>query len=774
MVYCLLAAYLFAGPFDAHSDPIPDDSLQRHLTPMISAVLADGDGDGRPDRTGDTVAVSGRVTAAPGQLAHSAQNATVIQDDTHGLHVRLSEGASVDRGDSLLVRGRLTEEESGLTQLEASQHKVVAAAPQDPQPLPLTVATAAGKYYEGWLARVRGQVVTKSRNAEGRYLVLRDPGGPSSSRLIVFVDEANVDRFQLDRFEEGDEIAVTGIVRTSENWHEIEPREQQDIEHTGQAWDFLRNALIVLGALSIISLLWGLMLRRAVHRRTQQLEKAKRESDETRELFESVFENAPVMIMLIDGQNRLERVNNRFEEIMGWSEEQLSGQDEVWELLYPDHDDHAEILAFIADAPEQRLETTPQTMHGKQIVAEWWTVELAGDRRLCLGMDITARKERERELRQKERRYQAALEDPNVLAGLLDTEGRLLEANPTALKYVESGREELLGQRLWKTPWYKDRDRAAIKKYVERAARKDYIEYEHDTRVPSGELRTMSTTMRPVTNRDGGVVSIAVSSRDITERKRREKELRQAKRRAETAQEEAEEANRLKSAFLANMSHEIRTPLTSIIGFAEAIGEETTDDMGGSIARFARLIEDSGHRLLRTLNAVLNLSKLEAEDMELSLEAVDLIREAQGCAKQFSGKAKERNVDLRVETPDEPVVSRADEGAVQIVLRNLISNAIKYSEPGGSVWVRLRRKHNTAVLEVEDEGIGMDPNEVSDLFTAFRQASEGTNRTYEGTGIGLAVTKKSVDAMNGAIDVDTEKGVGSRFAVRLPRANGTT
>jgi signal transduction histidine kinase len=271
--------------------------------------------------------------------------------------------------------------------------------------------------------------------------------------------------------------------------------------------------------------------------------------------------------------------------------------------------------------------------------------------------------------------------------------------------------------------------------------------------------------IRPVTDRSGGVVSLVVSARDITERKQRTRELLAAKK-------EAENANQMKSAFLANMSHEIRTPLTSIIGFAEAIGDEFDADAEGSVPRFAGLIKESGRHLLDTLNAVLNLSKLEAGEAQLTPETVDLAAQTEEIAQQLRPQAEDAAVDLHLQAT-EVVPARADEGGLQVVLRNLISNAIKYTDAGGQVWVRTRRADETSVLEVEDTGIGMNPEQVPTLFEPFRQASEGTSREYEGTGLGLAVTKQVIDQMGGDIEVDTKEGTGTCFTVRLPRGEST-
>jgi signal transduction histidine kinase len=197
-------------------------------------------------------------------------------------------------------------------------------------------------------------------------------------------------------------------------------------------------------------------------------------------------------------------------------------------------------------------------------------------------------------------------------------------------------------------------------------------------------------------------------------------------------------------------------------GSAETIGDEIGRDPDEvdltTLARFSdlveRIVKRSGHRLMETLTGVLTLSKLEAGQVELSSEAVGLAAQAHW----------------------------ADEEGIQIVLRNLLSNAIKYTGEGGTVWVRTYREEdaaqsenaarseNAVVLEVEDTGIGMEPEVAEDLFEPFRQASEGWGREYEGTGVGLAVTKKAAEQMGGTIEVETEEGEGSRFVVRLPQA----
>ncbi|WP_251951908.1 PAS domain-containing protein [Salinibacter ruber] len=276
-------------------------------------------------------------------------------------------------------------------------------------------------------------------------------------------------------------------------------------------------------------------------------------------------------------------------------------------------------------------------------------------------------------------------------------------------------------------------------------------------------------------------------------------EAEEARQEAEEARQEAEDASRLKSALLANMSHEIRTPLTSIIGFAEMLGREASGlelPEDSPLPGYASTIERSGKRLLETLNGVLNLSKLQAGQMEIEAGPVDLPEQARLAAEELRPEAEEKGIGLELETGGDPaVLAEADEGGVQIVLRNLLSNAIKYTDEGG-VTVRTyqdtcqngngqnengqsgsgqsengqSKNGHAAVLEVEDTGIGMDPEVAGRLFEPFRQASEGLSREYEGTGIGLAVTREAVDQMGGSVEVETEKGQGTCMTVRLPLA----
>ena len=244
---------------------------------------------------------------------------------------------------------------------------------------------------------------------------------------------------------------------------------------------------------------------------------------------------------------------------------------------------------------------------------------------------------------------------------------------------------------------------------------------------------------------------------DVTSQRAREESLREDK-------EHAERMNRLKSRFLAQMSHEIRTPLTTIIGFAEILNE---NDLG-PWNEFTTYIERSSQRLLRTINSVLNLSRLETGALTLNPTLIDVSKTIQEAAELFRHRATRKSVQLRVEVPSEGLHATMDEKALDRILDNLIGNAIKFTKDGGRVSVRARQAGAELHIEVEDTGVGIAPQFIAQLFEPFKQGEEKAPDDQAGSGLGLAITHQLVELMEGSIEVESETGVGSRFTVCLP------
>jgi signal transduction histidine kinase len=259
---------------------------------------------------------------------------------------------------------------------------------------------------------------------------------------------------------------------------------------------------------------------------------------------------------------------------------------------------------------------------------------------------------------------------------------------------------------------------------------------------------------------------IKEENRRVQERVRELERERVAAERIKTANERLREANRLKEDFLATTSHELRTPLTNILGALEVL----RDMVGGEKTKFLDMIEQNGQRLKRTLNALLDLSMLRSGNEDVTLSPTSIDQCVEKVASDLREDAEEKGLSLRVDTPDTPVQADADEQYLEQILRNLVENAIKYTHEG-YVAVSTGRSNEHVYLEVEDTGIGIDEAFLPDLFEEFKQESRGRSRTYEGNGLGLAISARLAEQMDGTIHVDTEKGTGSTFTVEFPRSS---
>jgi cell cycle sensor histidine kinase DivJ len=250
--------------------------------------------------------------------------------------------------------------------------------------------------------------------------------------------------------------------------------------------------------------------------------------------------------------------------------------------------------------------------------------------------------------------------------------------------------------------------------------------------------------------------------RDITRGKLHEEQL-------ELARAEAERASLWKDRFLANVSHELRTPLNAIIGFAEMLGNKDLAPSNADKAReYAQVIETAGQHLLSVVNSILDVSKIEAGAFELSPEPFSLPALADSCCDMIRLKAERAGIAIVRKYPANLEEIVADKRACKQVLINLISNAVKFTPPGGSVAVDLKPEGNSLKIIVADTGIGIAPKDLSQLGEPFFQASANYDRHFEGTGLGLSVVRGLVGLHGGTISVESAPGDGATITVRLP------
>ena len=233
------------------------------------------------------------------------------------------------------------------------------------------------------------------------------------------------------------------------------------------------------------------------------------------------------------------------------------------------------------------------------------------------------------------------------------------------------------------------------------------------------------------------------------------------------AKERAEESDRLKSAFLATMSHELRTPLNSIIGFTGILLQGLVGPLNDEQGKQLRMVRDSSRHLLGLINDILDISKIEAGQLQLNREVFDMRRSIEAVVGRLSPLAEGAGLSLAAEVAPEVGEITSDRRRVEQILTNLLGNAIKFTEKGG-VRVECRVGNDGLLIRVTDTGIGIKPEDMGKVFQVFQQLHTGLNRQHEGTGLGLSICKKLVEMLGGKIWVESQWHVGSTFAFTLP------
>lgn len=407
---------LSLAPLESTAQPISEDSLQLGPVEPIADVRVDADGDMVPNRKGDTVTVAGRMTAARGRLAVPMTDLIVLQDSTAGIHALLPDGPTLQRGDSVRVRG-VIEQAYGLTQLQGLDYRIVGETSRAPPPLPLTVTAAAGEQYEGQLVRVRARLVTKGSNEGGDFMQLADRGGETSAQLTVFVANRHMGRFQLDRFGEGDEVEVTGVLGQHDfdppytSYYQIEPRTQDDLGLSGGMSPYVRMALYVLAGGGLIAVVAVFVLRTAVRRRTQELA-------ESRARFRRLAEVTTEGIALHEADGEIIDANAALADMVGADREGLIGRN-VAEVLPDGGAVGAQDTSSDADGATE-AELVHENGQTTSVEIEDRTATAGGEVvHVCAVRDITKRKEWETEiLRAKEEAEQMSQLKSTLLSNM--------------------------------------------------------------------------------------------------------------------------------------------------------------------------------------------------------------------------------------------------------------------------------------------------------------------------------------------------------------------
>ena len=396
------------------------------------------------------------------------------------------------------------------------------------------------------------------------------------------------------------------------------------------------------------------------------------------------------------------------------------------------------------------------------------------ERALRESQERRARAAAERELRLAEERYRAAFDiTPEAIVTYDVDAGRIIDANASMLRLFGYSREQFRGMPLGDLSPERQADGSvsahAMEQQIERARRGDSVVFDWVNKDASGGV--FPSEVRLALLPSSGHELLRISFVDMRDRQRIE-EIRRRAIELELQNRRIQQANRLKSEFLANMSHELRTPLNAIIGFAELLHDGHVDPDSPQHQEFLGDILTSGRHLLELINDVLDLAKVEAGKLEFRPEPVDvgkLIGEVVAITRTTAATKKitvQTEVDARLGT----IV--LDPNRFKQVAYNYVSNALKFTPDGGRVTIRTRPENDRSFrLEVEDTGVGIQPSDLGRLFVEFQQLDGGAAKRHQGTGLGLALSRRLVEAQGGTVGVRSTPGEGSVFHAVLPRVS---
>jgi PAS domain S-box-containing protein len=389
-----------------------------------------------------------------------------------------------------------------------------------------------------------------------------------------------------------------------------------------------------------------------------------------------------------------------------------------------------------------------------------FTINFTGDttHRTIIKEDITDKKHSEESLIKSEIQLRSIWENTSDAMRLTNENGIVLKVNEAYCKLFKKTRQELEGVPFYIIYKYHDEKLLDnIYKYYANRTGTDLIEFESILWDSAKVWVELENSFIEIENEPLLLLSIF---RDITVRKDAELQLIAAK-------EKAEELNRLKTSFLENISHEFRTPMIGILGFSQLLSVNLEDE---DYRAMANTIYLNGKRLLRTMDMVIDLSRIESTQLELELRELNICDAAVNEIKIFENEAQNKGLYLKLVMKKENIVACLDERLFLQVFDNLLSDAIKFTYKGGII-VELSEEYSEnnllSVLKVSDTGIGIEKEFLDLIFSDFRQASEGFKRRFEGVGLGLSISKKFAELMNCTLTVESVFGHGSVFTLKF-------
>jgi signal transduction histidine kinase/HAMP domain-containing protein len=368
--------------------------------------------------------------------------------------------------------------------------------------------------------------------------------------------------------------------------------------------------------------------------------------------------------------------------------------------------------------------------------------------------DMVEREQAQR--RSAQNRLVEALENSREAVVLVDAEDRIVIANSRLADFFPTVAPQLAAGMSFTEAFHQVEQLAGPPTAdAVSAAAADSPSSERELRLADG--RWLRISRSPL--QEGGFFLVISDFSDVKEREQR---LTEARRQAEAA-------SAAKSTFLANMSHELRTPLNAIIGFSDVMANEVMGELNPSYVQYAHDIRQSGGHLLDIISSVLDLSKSEAGKLTLTYSTVDLSEIIKASVTMMRDQCSRAKLTLFAVLPPDPIEVQGDPAKLRQVVLNLLSNAAKFTDSGGTITVSAASTGGASVIRVSDNGIGMSSDEIPIALSAFGQIDNRLARRYEGTGLGLPLSKAIVELHGGTVTIDSAPGKGTNVTVTLPR-----
>lgn len=491
------------------------------------------------------------------------------------------------------------------------------------------------------------------------------------------------------------------------------------------------------------------------------MEKKIRESEKR---FRTTFAHAPVGIFFCDPEGRILLSNKAMSLMTGYGESELNGMAFREVMAGPGFGEALKKTSKCDPALVEDGHVRQQLLRkdGRKLWVNFRAAFLrdqAGEPENIIAVveDIDDRVKKELEIRNWERIFQ------HSSWGVILCEGdtpHIASCNPAYADMLGYTRDELKGKFLGDL--FTPQALAIFKQRYKEVQEKEHTVFESEYLRKDGSSFPVLIDVSTISSSEGGILYRVANVQDITARKKEEHFLQHAR-------EVAEKANQAKSVFLANLSHEIRTPLNAVVGFSRnLINHAEQYGLGRKPTDHLRQIKLSGEHLTELINNILDLSKIEAGKMVVNEQEFPLKELVENVYNihQPVAEAKDLKLELHYD-PQLPAHIRGDRTKINQVMMNLIANALKFTDQG-SVRIRLAREGEWLLIEVADDGIGIDPSAHDRIFDSFEQVDCERTRVFEGTGLGLTITRKICELLGGSIGLESALGKGSVFKVRLP------